>query len=753
LERTLERFVNAWQRGERPALEDYLAGFQAERRALLIELVHEDLECRLQAGEPARVESYTERFPELRGDRAVVLSLITAEYAIRGPREPNCSGAEYQQRFPEYAETLADRLRRPADRSLTPQPRASDTAEMVLPRLQPKAPDTPRPVPVDDAAPESQPGGMAIPGYQILGELGRGGMGVVFRARQTSLGRVVALKMVLDGRHAGSDERARFRREAEDVARLQHPHIVQIHEVGEHDGTPFFSLEYVEAGNLDKRINGTPLPARVAVDLVEKLARAVDAAHQKGIVHRDLKPANVLLTADGQPKITDFGLAKRVEREAQSAEGAEHVAARPAVGALTQSGAIVGTPSYMAPEQAGGPRQTIGPAADVYALGAILYECLTGRPPFRGETALDTVRQVRSEEPVPPSRLNRKVPRDLETISLKCLAKVPGKRYPTAEDLAEDLRRFRAGEPIRARPAGRLEKAWRWCRRKPALAGMVAAVSLLVVGLVAGAFWYLQDQADRSVQAAQAEQKQMLAEQGIGQALDQAEAVRAELLRKLRQRGGVFELLNHPEDWQARINMTQAGLDRARALLDNTDERVNQVLKGRADQMKLLLERDEADRLLAMSLEKVRTDRSAVVGRNFDYKKAAKEYPRLFAAAHLEVTQGNRETVVRRILSMPIKEQVVAALDDWAYVAFVLGNKTLPEKLLVVARAAAHDPAWGNRLRQPKVWRNPRLLAALAKEAPATGLSPQLLALLGNLLPEKNGLSQMWLREAQARFP
>jgi eukaryotic-like serine/threonine-protein kinase len=227
------------------------------------------------------------------------------------------------------------------------------------------------------------------PGYEVLGELGRGGMGVVYRARHLRLDRLVALKLLRDGVHAAPDEVARFRHEAEVVARLQHPHIVQIFEVGEYDGRPFLALEFVAGGSLAQRLRGNPLPARQAAGLLETLARAMHVAHQRDVVHRDLKPANVLLTADGTPKVTDFGLAKRLD----------------SVAGQTQTGVILGTPSYMAPEQAGGKREAVGPLADVYALGAVLYELLTGRPPFKAETPLDTLLLVQSAEPVPPSRL------------------------------------------------------------------------------------------------------------------------------------------------------------------------------------------------------------------------------------------------------------------------------------------------------------------------------------------------------------
>jgi WD40 repeat protein/tRNA A-37 threonylcarbamoyl transferase component Bud32 len=299
-----------------------------------------------------------------------------------------------------------------------------------------------------------------VPGHEILAELGRGGMGVVYKARHKQLHRLVALKMILAGSHAGEPELARFRMEAEAVARLQHPHIVQIYEVGEQAGLPYFSLEFCEGDSLANQLDGTPMPGPQAAQLVEMLASGAHAAHQQGIVHRDLKPANVLLTADGTPKITDFGLAKKLDD----------------VSGQTQAGAIMGTPSYMAPEQARGESQAIGPRADVYALGAILYELLTGRPPFRATLPIDTLLQVMAEEPVPPRLLQPKVPRDLETICLKCLQKEPHKRYPTALALAEDLQRFERHEPIRARPIGRAERLARWCRRNPVPAVAACAI-------------------------------------------------------------------------------------------------------------------------------------------------------------------------------------------------------------------------------------------------------------------------------------
>ncbi len=304
-----------------------------------------------------------------------------------------------------------------------------------------------------------------VEGYQILGELGRGGMGVVYKARQQSLNRLVALKMVLSGAHASAAQLARFHTEALSVARLQHPNIVQIYDVGEHAGLPYFSLEYVDGIPLDKKIDRKPQQPRYAAELVQSLARTMHVAHQNNIIHRDLKPANVLLTKEGVPKITDFGLAKAVEDDSSQ----------------TRSGTILGSPSYMSPEQARGAVKDVGPLADLYTLGSVLYELLTGRPPFQGATVMETLDQVLSREPLPPSQLQPTVPPDLETICLKCLQKEPHKRYRDCEALADDLRRFLAGEPILARPVSQTERLWRWCKRNPRVAWLSAAVLLLLL--------------------------------------------------------------------------------------------------------------------------------------------------------------------------------------------------------------------------------------------------------------------------------
>jgi serine/threonine-protein kinase len=330
----------------------------------------------------------------------------------------------------------------------------------------------------DDPSPQPGEGSVLpqIPGYAVEAVLGRGGMGIVFRGRHLRLNRLVAIKMMLGGAYAGPRERGRFQREGLAVAALRHPNIAQVYDVGEHDGRPYFTMELVEGESLAHTLAGQPVPARRAAELVATLAGAVQFAHARGIIHRDLKPSNVLLIPDGTPKITHFGLARRL-----------HDGAGP-----TRTGIAGGTPSYMAPEQVRGQPAAGGPAVDVYGLGAILYELLTGHPPFRAATAAETVQQVISRDPAPPSRLNDQVPRDLETICLKCLQKEPHQRYASAAALADDLSRFLEGRPILAQPMGWAERVWRWCRRNPRTSALLATALVLVVLAIAGGLWFLQ---------------------------------------------------------------------------------------------------------------------------------------------------------------------------------------------------------------------------------------------------------------------
>lgn len=481
----LSAFEQAWQSGSRLTIETVLAQLPSDdpaadsaRQHLLVEMVKIDLEYRWRrtasSGDddlPARplVEDYLQRFPALGPLERLSPELIGEEYRIRRLWGDRPDPTSYYARFPAHGE-LPSLLAR-IDAELVQRSAASTLWTTAPPGLM-------------FAPPRVQPDG-----YEILDELGRGGMGVVYKARQLRLNRLVAIKMIRAGDEAGPAALARFRTEAKAAARVQHPHIVQVYEVGEKDGQPYCVMEYVNGGSLARCLAGAPLPPHAAARLLETLARAVQAIHDQGILHRDLKPANILLHLapdDGATitpdllqsagcvlKISDFGLAKPAESAG-----------------LTHTGAVLGTPSYMAPEQADSRSQIIGPAADVYGVGAIFYELLTGRPPFRGVNVLETLEQVKRRDPLPPRQLQPAVPRDVEIICLKCLEKEQAKRYASAAALADDLERFRQNRPIQARPSGRWERGLKWARRRPALATLAAAILFVLFAALSGGLVY-----------------------------------------------------------------------------------------------------------------------------------------------------------------------------------------------------------------------------------------------------------------------
>ncbi len=399
-------------------------------------------------GDRVLVESYLARYPALQAESEAILDLIYHEFLLRQDHGEAPQADEFCERFPSLAEPLL--LQLGIDAAIQSTMGTSDD------------PDRSRSLVSESIG--------SIAGFDIIDVLGRGGMGIVFKARDLSLRRVVALKTITELPASTPGQLERFVDEAQAAARLQHPNIVTVHSVGEHRGRPYFSLEFVDGGDLKKRLAEKPLAPKPAAELVETLARAVHAAHEAGVVHRDLKPSNILLTSEGVPKVADFGLAKLLGGDS----------------ARTVSGQVVGTPSYMAPEQAEGHSKDVGPTADVYALGAILYEALTGRPPFLGESQLETLALVKSAEPVAPRRLRLEIPRNLETICLKCLEKVPTKRYASAGRCSADLARYLEGRPVEARRASAPERCVRWCKRNPWIAtsaaillgGTVVSISL-----------------------------------------------------------------------------------------------------------------------------------------------------------------------------------------------------------------------------------------------------------------------------------
>jgi serine/threonine-protein kinase len=528
-----------------------------------------------------------------------------------------------------------------------------------------------------------------IPGYRVEAVLGRGGMGIVYKARHLRLNRTVALKMLLAGIYAGRDDRQRFLREAEAVAALRHANIVQVYDMGEHDGRPYFTMELVEGGSLQAKVAGTPQPAAWAASLTATLAGAVHFAHQSGIVHRDLKPANVLLMADGTPKVMDFGLARRLEDE----EG------------LTVSGVLVGTPSYMAPERARGDKSAIGPATDVYALGAILYELLTGRPPFRAETPTATLQQVVADEPVPPARLNRQVPRDLETICLKCLHKSPSRRYATAATMAEDLHRFQRSEPIAARPAGMFERTGKWVRRHPAQSTTLAAGLLFVTMVITASLWFVVQQA--------------------------------------RQRNAVEADLKGLAELQESARWTEA-----QTALELTEARLGE---GGPTDLRRRLGQARRDLDLVIELDRIRLSRVTRGDLPFYKAQADQAYANAFQQAGLETIQAEPSRVAALIDASAVREALVVALLDWAVCA---ADKDQRNWLLKVLRQVTSSPdSWRDRVLNPAAWESLPALTELARTAPIESESVSLLLALGERLMALHGDAAPFLQQVEKEHP
>ncbi len=422
LDRALDRQREAWLSGARPTVELIARSASIPSEPdFLLDLIYNEIVLREEIGESPQLDEYLEKFPQLGEDLQLHFEVHRA-----------------------IQENLLLETRRPLDSE------SGNEIGRFSNSTQPSFTD-----------------------YEIVSELGSGGMGVVFKARHRGLKRFVALKMLHPDRLASSRDMGRFRVEAETIARLQHPNIVQIFEVGQNRGTPFLALELAEQGTLQKKLQLQPYAAKPAAELIETLGRAVEHAHRQQVIHRDLKPANVLFTADGVPKIADFGLAKLLETDSVNSQD------------TTRTGEPMGTPRYMAPEQASGKRDEIGPATDIYALGTILYECLTGKAPFVSASVVETVDRIRHDDPVPPRRLNPAIPRDLETICLHCLQKQPRHRYSTAQELVDDVRRFLNREPIRAKRTPLWLKTWMWCCRNPALATWAAVAYALVLSAIA----------------------------------------------------------------------------------------------------------------------------------------------------------------------------------------------------------------------------------------------------------------------------
>jgi tRNA A-37 threonylcarbamoyl transferase component Bud32 len=498
-EEICHRFEAGWREGRRPRIEDFLsdacsAVLPDAKRRLLAQLVVLDLEYRW--GEPARppspaeptdglpplpdrprLEDYLLRYPALGPIQSLSMGLIADEYRLRQRKGDRPDHAEYVQRFGTERSELIAALEH-VDRDL-----AAEAAAQAIP----PAGLTPTVTFAPGAEPEPGTRVRYIGDYEILEQLDPGGMGIVYKARQISLDRIVALKLIKRGQLATAEEVGRFHNEAQLAANLDHPGIVPIFEIGKHEGQHYFSMAFVAGESLKQRVSRGPLPPDEAARVMQEVCEAVAHAHAQGVIHRDLKPANILLDQQGRPHVSDFGLAKRVASDS----------------GLTVRDQYLGTPSYMSPEQADRQWDRVTEVSDVYSLGATLYELLTGRPPFQAATFGDTLHQVRNEEPVPPRRLNPKLPPDMETICLRCLEKDAGGRPASAHRVAAALRAFLEGRPLPAdfKRVTRAERLWKWRRRNPTMATLVALSATLALVIAAGvpSGWALYEAANRRV--------------------------------------------------------------------------------------------------------------------------------------------------------------------------------------------------------------------------------------------------------------
>jgi serine/threonine-protein kinase len=701
---------------------------------------------RLSAGEACRAEELLVSFPAVAADINTRLELIYTEFVLREQLGQQPCPAQWYQRFPESREDLEELFA---------------VHDLVRDSVRDAAGIHCAHTPTDESSSlldESEPGQFPrrLGSYELLGEIARGGMGVVYRARQTGLDRIVALKMILGNRWSSPEERSRLLAEAENVAQLDHPNIVPIYEVGAYRGQPFFSMKLIEGASLAGEIHRFQADPNGTARLLAAVARAVHHAHQRGILHRDLKPANVLLSfsrdAESSERsaltsaqerrcdnvganalrsedsasrlnlftayVTDFGLAKRVTSPGESG--------------LTQTGVIVGTPAYMAPEQATA-QQMPSTAGDVYGLGAILYELLTGRPPFAGADAVETLLQVRTMEPVHPRTLWPDVDRDLETICLKCLQKIPSQRYGSAEAVAEELERYLRGEPIQARSASRLERSWRWLKRNRALAAALGCVAVTLLAILTAGAIHLARTAERRAQAA-------ATVRDVSRALDDL----ARLLGEAREQS------EHPDAVEVVLARARSALGEARGLLDSgqpTEALRRRVEEGQAD-----MEETEKDQRLLSTLEDIHLKR-AEQRDSVEKERSVARYAEAFRAYGIDVLTLPPGEVADRLRANWLCEPLLAILEDWAVTTSIPANKQHLEEVLNWADRAPQSVR--ERTRQALEPQARPIREQLIGEAEAGKLPRAVFLSLARRLAAK-GFSEealKVLRAGQRRFP
>ena len=708
-----DEFDQQWQSGFTPNLQTYLdrVGDDIDsRHNLLIELIAIDLEYRWkQTGNPDEdtqvtdsdnsdpwvLERYLQSWPELGSMEVMPVDLIAEEYRVRRRWGDLPSQEEYRQRFPLLAETLLPVL---------------DKVDRQLDKDRPSVEQT-----------------LDLPGYDVEGLIGRGGMGVVWKARHRQLNRLVALKMIRTDFAISTEQRDRFRQEAEVVARLQHPNVVQIFDVGEHAGQLYLSFEFLPGGSLADDLRGVPQPPARAAEMVEALARAMHVVHKADIIHRDMKPANVLLGAGKIPKIADFGLARTLDDSTRQ----------------TRTGQIIGTPSYLAPEQVDVKLGEPAPATDVYALCTILYEMLTGRPPFHGVNEWDTIDQVVSQAPVPPRRIQPNVPRDLETICLMGLRKQPGRRYRTAEELADDLQRFRNREPIRARRTGPLERGWLWCRRRPVVASLLLVlVVLLTVATVVGAGYLHQV---RTVQ------------QNAELRLRQAEVSLDDLETRWTDSEQASRLLNDHSLWRTLIQEAHRANEQALQLVQENPTITSRELQAKLHPVKKRIERQKQDYDFITGTDRIHLEagNTQVDVNRYSLQEALPKFVQLLTDYGLSPQQSSSSAIrLLKARPTPIADRALSVIEEMVLIDAFYDDAKLSNRAWYEAVLLEADPnLWRTNYRQAIKTGDRQAARKLLTEVDVREQSPQTLYVAARVLPVAYPEALSMLERAADQYP
>ncbi len=769
VEDLVARFEEAWQRGNRPVVEEYLPSDEPDRRAVLTELVHADLEFRLKAGESARVEDYLARYPQLQADAEVLGNLLAREFDLRRRSDPGLTLDDYRMRFPLHAGAIAELFAR-RETGIGESPATVRALESA-------------------GGPHLSHANTIADGdlgdrYRVVGEIARGGMGVVLRAIETSFDRPLAVKVMLPPFPGHDSATKRFLAEARVTGQLQHPGIPPVHEMGQMaDGRPFFSMKLIEGHTLAQllRERASPhseLPRFLAI--FQQVAQTLAYAHSQGIIHRDLKPHNVMVGAFGEVQLMDWGLAKRLPKDRASASSPSEAALSvrstdsalaekqesafsasipdtllygpetpPASDALTQERQVLGTLAYLAPEQARGEVARLDERCDVFGLGAILCEVLTGKPPYRAGDQQTLLHQARNADLADARARLQACGADAELIDLarQCLAAEPHQRPSNAGVVAKRVSDYLATvqerlEQARAQQASAEVKAREERKRRRLAMGLAASVLVMVGSAAAGAVWYQS-------QRASARERQSLVEQEITQAVAEAEGMQAELRHDLGDPITALQLLHDPSRWQGRIGAAKAALQRARSFAESSEIPPLAALNTRLTELESILTSAEADHRQAQQLAKIRLEASASVEGTRDEAKAGR-YIQEFLGAGMDLQAGTIEGMANLVKQSSIRWHWIAALDFWAY---VIDDHELRARLLDVARRADGADRWRDTFRNPEMWKDQEALQALARDAAAPKQPPAMITALARRLHRTNGDPVPLLESALLEHP